>query len=45
MEWLQTLAKQSPALVFILEYEELGLAYKGLAKFQGGVHEDHCISL
>jgi hypothetical protein len=29
----------------ILEYEEPGMAYKGLARFQGEIHEDHCISL
>ena len=44
-KFLQTVAVQSPALVLILEYEEPGMAYKGLAKFQGAVHEDHCISL
>lgn len=45
MEFLQTVAKQWPTLVLILEYEEPGLAYKGLAKFQGEVCEDHCLSL
>ena len=45
IELLQRVAVQSPALVFVLEYAEPGMAYKGLAKFQGAVHEDHCISL
>ena len=45
MEFLQAVAKQLPALTCILEYEEPGMAYKGLAKFQGEHHEDHCISL
>jgi hypothetical protein len=43
--FLAALAKQWPALVFILEYEEPGIGFKGLAKFEGEVHEDHCIQL
>lgn len=45
IEFLTVVAKQLPTLKFILEYEESGMAFKGLAKFQGEVHEDHCISL
>jgi hypothetical protein len=45
MEFLKAVAKQWPALVFVLDYEEPGMAYKGLAKFQGEGCEDHCISL
>ena len=45
IEFLQKVAVQWPALVLILAYEEPGTAYKGLAKFQGEIHEDHCISL
>ena len=45
MEFLQAVAKQLPALTCILEYEEPGMAYKGVAKFQGELTEDHCISL
>jgi hypothetical protein len=44
-KFLQTVAVQWPALVFVLAYEEPGLAFKGLAKFHGEIHEDHCISL
>jgi hypothetical protein len=44
-QFLQTVAVQYPKLQFVLEYEEPGLAFKGLAKFQGDLHEDHCISL
>jgi Ferredoxin-like domain in Api92-like protein len=44
-QFLQTVAVQWPKLMLILEYEEPGMAYKGLAKFQGNIHEDHCISL
>jgi len=40
---LETAAKQWPALTFILEYEEGGMGFKGLARFQGEQHEDHCI--
>jgi hypothetical protein len=45
IEFLQKVAVQRPALKFILEYEETGVGFKGLAKFQGEIHEDHCISL
>jgi hypothetical protein len=45
MEFLQAVAKKWPNCTLILEYEEPGMAYKGLAKFQGGVCEDHCITL
>jgi hypothetical protein len=44
MEFLEAVAKQWPALQFVLAYEEPDMAFKGLAKFQGEVHEDHCIS-
>jgi hypothetical protein len=43
--FLEALAKKLPTLLFILEYEELGCGFKGLAKFQGEIKEDHCISL
>ena len=45
IEFLQTVAVQWPALVFVLAYEEPGVGFKGIAKFQGEIHEDHCISL
>ena len=45
IEFLQTVAVQWPALVFVLAYEEPGIGFKGIAKFQGEIHEDHCISL
>ena len=45
MEFLKAVAKQWGALQFVLDYEEAGMGYKGLAKFQGEIHEDHCISL
>jgi hypothetical protein len=45
MKFLQTVAKQWCNLMLILEYEEPGMAYKGLAKFQNDMCEDHCITL
>ncbi len=45
IEFLQTVAVQWPALVFVLVYEEPGIGFKGIAKFQGDTKEDHCISL
>lgn len=45
MEFLETVAKKWSSLVFVLEYEEPGMGFKGLAKFRGEVCENHCISL
>ena len=45
IECFQTVAVQWPALSFVLEYEEPGMAFKGLAKFEGEKNEDHCIAL
>jgi hypothetical protein len=45
IKFLKKVAVQWPALQFVLSYEEPGVGYKGLAKFQGEVHEDHCITL
>jgi hypothetical protein len=45
MEFVESVAKSRSNLVFILEYEEPGMRFKGLAKFQGEVCEDHCVSL
>ena len=44
-QFLEKVAVQWPNLLFVLEYKEPGMAFKGLAKFQGDIHEDHCISL
>jgi len=41
--FLKLAAKQWPLLIFILEYEEPGMAFKGLARFQGEQHENHCL--
>jgi hypothetical protein len=45
IEFFENLAKQWPSLTFVLQYEELGMAFKGIAKFHGDTKEDHCISL
>jgi hypothetical protein len=45
IKFLEAVAKLWPTLTFILEYEEGGMGYKGLAKAQGEHCEDHCISL
>jgi hypothetical protein len=45
IEFLKKVAEQWSALMFVLAYEEPGIGFKGIAKFQGEVHEDHCISL
>ena len=43
--FLEKVAVQWPSLQFVLSYEEPGVGFKGLAKFKGELHEDHCISL
>jgi len=45
VKFLELLGKLWPNLTFILEYEEPGMGYKGLAKFEGEVQEDHCIGI
>jgi hypothetical protein len=45
IEFLTTVAKKWPQLLFILDYEEPGVGFKGIAKFQGTVCEVHCLSL
>jgi len=45
IKFFENLAKQWPNLTFVLQYEELGVGFKGIAKFKGDTKEDHCISL
>lgn len=45
LEIIQQLSRHWPDLVFILDYEESGEGYKGLAKAAAGQLEDHCIDL
>ena len=43
IEFLVHAAKQWPTLTFILDYDEPGMGFKGIAKFHGETVEDHCI--
>jgi len=43
LPFISHLSKSWPQLTFILDYEEFGMCFKGLAKAQGGHLEDHCI--
>ena len=45
VEFIETAAKSWPTLTLLLEYEELGMAFKGIAKAQGEEMEDHCVTL
>ena len=45
VEFLETVAKNWSNLFFILEYEEPGIGFKGLARFQGEVCENHCVAM
>lgn len=43
--FLAVIAPKWPTLTFLLEYEETGFGYKGMAKVKGDVIEDHCLQL
>ena len=43
IEFVQKAARQFPTLTFVLEYDEPGMRFKGIAKSHGKKHEDHCI--
>ena len=45
LQFIEQVSRQWPTLVFVLEYEESGDGYKGLAKAEAGTLEDHCINL
>lgn len=42
---LASIGPQWPALIFLLDYEEMGMAFKGLYKVKADVVEDHCVTL
>jgi hypothetical protein len=42
---LAHLTQQWPTLTFVLDYEELGAGFKGIAKASNGTLEDHCVHL
>ena len=43
--FLTTLAPQWPTLIFLLDYEEMGMGFKGITKVSGDSVEDHCLTL
>lgn len=43
--FLSKLAPKWPMLTFILDYEEIGVGFKGIAKAAGDAVEDHCLEL
>jgi len=43
--FLEKLAPQWPALTFLLDYEEMGMGFKGITKVRGDAVEDHCLDL
>ena len=45
LPFIQHIAKQWPPLTFVLEYEEGGMGFKGLAKAHQDSIQDLCISL
>ena len=45
LAFIANVARQWPTLTFVIDYEEGGMGFKGLAKAQADAIEDHCISL
>ncbi|MBI5821391.1 MAG: hypothetical protein HZA88_20680 [Verrucomicrobia bacterium] len=45
VEFIGTAAKLWPTLTLLLEYEELGVGFKGITKAHGEELEDHCVTL
>ena len=45
MKFLERLGPQWPTLIFLLDYEEMGMGFKGICKAKGDVVEDHCVTL
>ncbi len=43
--FLSKLAPEWPTLTFLLDYEEMGMGFKGISKMQGEAVEDHCIEI
>ncbi|MBS3172691.1 hypothetical protein J4438_03910 [Candidatus Woesearchaeota archaeon] len=44
LEGFRQISKKYPKLVFFLDYDEPGMAFKGISKMQKGKLEDHCIN-
>jgi hypothetical protein len=45
IEFIESAAKLWPTLTLLLEYEEPGMCFKGIAKAVGDHLEDHCVTL
>jgi hypothetical protein len=45
IEFLKKVGPRYSTLTYLLEYEELGVGFKGLCKVQGLAVEDHCLTL
>jgi hypothetical protein len=43
--FLSKLAPTWPTLTFFLDYEEMGMGFKGITKVVGDAVEDHCLEL
>lgn len=43
--FLEKLAPQWPTLTFLLDYEEMGMCFKGITKAVGNSLEDHCVEI
>ena len=43
--FVEVVSRAWPTLAYVLDYEEEGLGYKGLARAAAGLLEDHCIDL
>jgi hypothetical protein len=43
--FLSKLAPEWPTLIFLLDYEEMGMGFKGITKVAGDAVEDHCLEL
>jgi Ferredoxin-like domain in Api92-like protein len=43
--FLSKLGPQWPTLIFLLDYEEMGIGFKGITKVHGDVVEDHCVEI
>src|ERR1017187_4630995 len=45
ISFLSKLAPLWPTLTFLLDYEEMGMGFKGITKAQGDAVKDHCLDL
>ena len=45
LAFLTKLAPDWPALTFLVDYEEMGMGFKGIAKVAGDAVKDHCLRL